>query len=153
MGRNRRLFISTFILLLAGGSLLSIIVHRELWPFSPYGMYSDAKQNRNLTWLQLRGVAPSGDETPIYEFDQLKPFDKSRLLVAIRGMVRRDRPDQVKAALNDIFQRYERLRKNGEHSGPEIKALRLYRVTWAYDPLARNYDRPDQKELIEEGGP
>lgn len=159
MGRPRIWLVYTTIAVITGGSLFAIIKDAEYWPFSPYGMYSDMRRERSLTWLRLFGVtkAEEPQEIPLLAPEYIQPFDQSRLPKALSQM--RRNPDKLREALRDCLMRYESLRLAGRHQGPPLQGIRLYRLEWQLDPWARNADRPDRRTLIlevmqpEKGGP
>jgi len=148
MGRRRIWLVYAVIVVLGGGSLFAIINDAEYWPFSPYGMYSDMRRERSLTWLRLFGVtkAEEPQEIPLLAPEYIQPFDQARLPKALSQMSRN--PDKQREALRDCLRRYESLRQAGRHHGPPLQGVRLYRLEWQLDPLARNVDRPERRALI-----
>ena len=84
-------------------------------------------------------------------YRQVFPFDQSRLSKALGSI--RTRPDagaDIRAALANCLERYERLRKQGRHDGPAAVGMRLYEVRWTLHPEAANVDAPDSRELLSE---
>ena len=135
------------------GSLHSVVTGTEKWPFSPYPMFSRVATSRSLTQFQLYGV-PEGEpaeEFPLIQYEYTQPFDNSRIDSSLQNLYeRRSRQQDLREALHYFLSRYEMLRVQGRHQGPPLVAIRLYRVHWAFDPIARNVDRPDSKELLGE---
>src|SRR5262249_46660523 len=130
------------------GSLFDIIRDTEHWPFSQYPMYSQTEKSHSLTAFRLFGVTQDGSEISLHDdMRYLQPFDNSRLPEALELV---SESHQLKEAVLDCFLRYEALRRAGRHSGPQLKALRLYRVYWVLDPWARNVDHPNRKDLFVE---
>lgn len=148
MGRERLWLVYAVIAVIGGGSLFAIINDAEYWPFSPYGMYSDMRRERSLTWLRLFGVtnAEEPQEIPLLATEYIQPFDQSRLPKALSQM--RRNPDKQREALRDCLTRYESLRRAGHHHGPPLQGIRLYALEWQLDPWARNADRPERRDLI-----
>ena len=73
-------------------------------------------------------AVPAAD-LPEFRLDapaMIAPFDRLRLRTALKRLP----PDARPAALSDVLTRYEQARQAGEHDGPPLSALRLYRDTW-----------------------
>jgi len=51
-------------------------------------------------------------------------------------------------AARNILERYEARRAAGRHAGPPLRALRIYRIAWQFDPWARNADHPEHRTLL-----
>ena len=82
---------------------------------------------------------------------QVFPFDQSRLSKALGSIsTRPDAGADIRAALANCLERYERLRKQGRHDGPAALGMRLYEVKWTLHPEAANVDTPDSRELVSE---
>jgi glycosyltransferase involved in cell wall biosynthesis len=148
MARQRLLAIYALLAVIVGGSLLDIIRDTEHWPFSNYPMYSGVENSFSLTMFRLFGVTQDGSEISLHnDIRYLQPFDNSRLPQAFEYVAEKH---QLREAVLDCFLRYEALRRAGRHNGPQLEAMRLYRVYWVLDPLARNVDHPDHKDLFVE---
>jgi hypothetical protein len=150
--RRRLLLIYALIAVITFGSLFSIVTDTERWPFSAYPMFSWVKREPTVTAFRLFGVTAEEHpgEIPLSASGYLQPFDNSRLSAAFRALTHRDanRDQELSEALQDALRRYEKLRRAGRHSGPQLRGIRLYRLFWELDPRARNVDRPDRKVLI-----
>ncbi len=147
----RLLLIQLGIAAIVLGSGFDMLVGREHWPFSHYPMYSRIERADTTTKLHLYGVArgPDAAEFPLLEPRYIAPFDKTRLTAALQRLRREpDGEARLREALRDALDRYEASRAEGRHDGPPLQAIRLYAVTWRYDPGARNADRPDRRELL-----
>jgi len=59
-----------------------------------------------------------------------------------------DRPADLAAAVEDVYARYERRRKAGDHDGPPLQA-----VQWTLQPDAGNAMEPDARALVYEHRP
>ncbi|MFI5403246.1 MAG: hypothetical protein ACHQ1G_09935 [Planctomycetota bacterium] len=147
MTRRRRLLANAVILAILCGQLLAIVLDRELWPFSPYSMYSDLRRGPAVTRLWLYGVAADGTEAPL-ELSMVHPYRFPQLETALSRLQGAD----VQEGLRDILARYEARRRAGRHAGPTLSALRLYRMTWTADPRVANRDRPLERDLLAEAG-
>lgn len=154
LGSRRRRLLSGFLVGLVALGVLPLIGRRDVWPFLQYSMYSTARRTHTLELPRLVGVsAGTGEEWQIYRSMFLYPFDQARLRDALWQLLRQPDPEpNLRAALENAWQRYETLRRSGAHRGPRLRALRLYRLEWDLDPWARNVDQPDRKYLILEVG-
>ena len=151
---NRRRAVAVLAFVIAAGSLAEMAADppwtREHWPFSPYQMYSDMPR-KTLLARRLYGVTSRerGLEIPLSDEDYLRPFDHSRMWStwdALDGSARREK--LMPAALTDFLDRYESRRLRGEHDGPRLEAVRLYKVYWA-DPRFPDQKVPNRELLWE----
>ncbi len=149
----REFLVYAVIFIIIGGSVFDIITQREHWPFSPYSMFSTVRREYSLTRLRLFGLTDidSSRELPLNEPRYIQPLGDKHIQ---RVMSIKKKPDNVsyesyvEEALRHILTRYEALRIAGEHDGPELRGIRLYRYQWKLDPWIRNVERPDRGELI-----
>jgi hypothetical protein len=111
---KRRLLISQAIVaVLIIGALVSIVTDRELWPFSPYPMYSYAQQDYSSVRMRLYGVTQD-TEIPLRDSGYLQPFDITRLSQAFDSInTLPNRQKVLEEALVDSLTRYEELRREG----------------------------------------
>ena len=154
MTRPRLIAANLLIVLMLGASAYDVVRDEEHWPFSQYPMFSRIAEKRELTWLRLYVVTPEGREFPLFTHRQVFPFDQSRLSKALGSI--RTRPagdDEIRRALANCLERYERLRKERRHDGPAAVGLRLYEVKWTLHPEAANLETPDSRELLSEVSP
>ena len=103
--------------------------------------------------LRLFGVTAEqpSREISLMASAYIQPFDPSRLNRALMRLQQRpDRELLFRQAIKDCSNRYERLRREGRHDGPPLAGLRLYEVTWRFDPELRNINRPDERILLNE---
>jgi len=139
------------IALIIGGSLFDMVRDTEHWPWSNFPMYSRL-EDKGATFQDYRlyGVPKAN---PLAEFSlatdgrYTQPFDTSRLAEALAELANDPRLHQ---GIADCLRRYENLRKARAHNGPEIGALRLYRVTFKVDPYGRNTETPEEKTFIDQ---
>jgi len=106
----------------------------EIWPFSPYEMFSRAKPKKYATTLEIKGVIAEGGEFSLNVSKYFYPFDPVRLRSGIRSVLRNNDPLKRQRNLDELFSylldQYAITKKSGYHKGPPIVALRLYRKTW-----------------------
>lgn len=149
--RAHRLWLANAVIgFLIIGSLYDIVRDTDHWPFSNYGMYSELQLTPTLAALRLFGVTdgPSPREF-LLEPETLDPFDRNRLTSALVPlMYDKNKNELLTRALRDTASRYEALRRAARHHAPPLQAIRLYRFYWQLDPMARNVDHPDRKQLL-----
>jgi hypothetical protein len=148
MGRPRRYLVQGLIGVIVGGSLLATLSGVELWPFSPYKMYSQPQVGSTSRW-RLFGTSAEG-EVDLGRIPGLTPFDASRFYWAMQGFEgRRDRDRVLDSIARYVWRRYEGVRAGGEPGGPALRTIRLYHFTWLVDG-PRMKARPDSAELVYE---
>ena len=150
MSRCQMVAASLVVLGLVGLQLLDIVLQREDWPFSNYPMYA-GRQGDRIAWLRVYGVTPSGEVALIPE-RHLRPLDTARLNYAFSReiLAREDQPAAAERALRSLHALYERSRHAGEHDGPVVHGLRLYREGWRILPSLANRSTPDERRLLHE---
>ena len=151
MRRSRLILVHLMIAAIVVGSGFDIGVGREHWPFSNYPMYSRIERGDTVTRFHFYGVlaTPGGGEMPLTDDRFIAPFDKTRLNAALQQLSRDpDGARLLREAARDTLARYEARRRAGLHDGPPLRAIRLYRLTWQIDPLTRNRDRPERREVL-----
>ena len=154
MTPTRRTIVNTVLAALIAGSAYDIVTDQEHWPFSQYPMFSGVWRSPTFTWLRLFAVTADGREFPLDANRFIEPFDQSRLPKALKRILDgRDGKARVKDALADCLARYEELRRQKRHEGPQLSALRLYELEWTIDPEAANLDRPDRRAFVAEVRP
>jgi hypothetical protein len=149
MSKRRLLVFYVLGAIIFGGSALDVVRDTEHWPFSPYSMDSDLWVSKTFSMMRLYGVVQRFPllEIPLDRSSYTIPFDNSRLAAGLERAVQMHRQDE---AVADCLTRYEAAQVAGQHLGPPLIALRLYRVTWTLDPWVSNVDRPDHRELLSE---
>jgi hypothetical protein len=142
------------ITLILGGSLFDMLRDTEHWPWSNFPMYSQIEEKgKYFEDYRLYGIPKSN---PDNEFSlstdsrYTQPFDPSRLAEALSLLA--DDP-RMHEGLQDCLRRYDSLRRAGGHNGPELSALRLYRVGFVLKPDARNSENPEEKIQLDEVTP
>lgn len=159
MKKSRVILLSTVSFLLIMGSLLSLILDKEYWPFSPYPMFSGVKGDASYvsTTLQLYGVTQEEPHDEIIipmEGKYIQPFHGAVFMTALKRMESEHNPKRSSRLLNkgllDTLERYEKHRLAGDHNGPPLQGLRLYRVKGYRDAGSGYVERPDYRKLIAE---
>ena len=153
MSATRLMVACAAISTVVGGSIHDIATDREHWPFSPYPMFSTVEREPRLERLRVVGVTREGlpREIPLLDRPLIEPFDQCRLSTAFaRTYNNPARRHLTEEMLRDLLERYERRRDAGEHQGPPLSSVRLYRMQWALDPNAANVNEPDRRERLSE---
>ena len=151
MSTRRLLVAHLLILFVIAGSLYDIGTRQEHWPFSNYPMFSTVHRQPTLTWLRLFGVTAENREIALLSYNQLWPLDQSRLPLGLRRIAGEpDSSPRMQGVLTDVLVRYNARRAKGEIQGPELRAIRLYKLGWTLEPFAANVDRPSSRELLAE---
>ncbi len=150
MSRSRWFVVSGFILLVVGLQLLDVVVGGERWPFAPYAMYA-SEQGSEISWYRVYGVTGKG-EFPLDQDQYHSPIGGPQLSFAFatRPMHQWVVLPPARTMLAVVARLYEHARVAGEHQGPRLAGLRLYRDTWHLDPTLANKSTPEQHRLIEE---
>jgi hypothetical protein len=133
---------------LVGVQVADIALQREDWPFSNYPMYA-GEQTAELRWMRLYGVAQA-EEVRLVPDQYLRPFDDLRMHNWLGVLARGGHDTETRRALQDLYRLYEAGRRAGEHHGPPVQALRLYRERWRIEPGLANKAAPEERELIYE---
>jgi len=148
--RRRLIAIYALMLFILGGSFLDMARDSEHWPWSCYPMYSEIQTGTTFDDYRLYGVPKENPSTEISLFTDeryLQPFDQSRLALVLDEV--HDDPG-LHHGLQNCLTRYEALRKGGRHPGPELSAIRMYKVYWTLDPYGATIEKPDRKVLVDE---
>lgn len=145
--------LSAYIAILAFGmpSVLIALMGGEVWPFLDYRMYAEAKFTPEVDWLALVGRTGNGAPFPLDEEPYIVPFARSELLRALYALDVFGETDAAPArrALRGLLAAYEQNRLAGEHNGPPLVSLEVYRVRWRARPGA-SYDAvPDSQDLLQ----
>ena len=128
-------------------SMLVAILGGEVWPFLDYRMYAEAKRTPEVDWLALLGRTDDGAAFPLDDESYITPFAYSELLRALEALRERDAA-AVRRALLGLLTAYEQNRLAGEHDGPRLAALEVYRVRWQARPGVVDDARPDSQNLL-----
>ena len=136
MSKYRLLLANTVIVFIILGSLYCIVLDREYWPFSQYPMFSNLRGKSQRSLSRLYGITKDNpnNEVPLFPKKHLQPFDESQIKTALGKIHKRKNSETLlNAALKDCLRRYEALREAGDHKGPPLEGIRLYRLRWQLD--------------------
>ena len=117
-------------------SVLIALVGGEFWPFLDYRMYAEAKPSPEVDWLALVGRTADGAALPLEDERYIVPFGPTEVLRALYTLDvlgERD-PTPARRALAGLLTAYEERRRAGEHDGPRLRAVEVYRVRWTPQP-------------------
>ena len=150
---NRRQRLAAYAAMLAFGlpSVLVALAGGEVWPFLDYRMYADSKPTPEVDWLELTGRTPDGVVLRLDDEAYIVPFAYSELLRSLYalGILDESNPTPIRRALAGLLDAYETQRRFGEHAGPPLDRIEVYRVRWTAQPGAANYDNPDSRILLQ----
>lgn len=114
-------------------------------------MFSNVHRRPVLSWLRVFGVTADNREVALLAYNDLWPLDQSRLPLGLRHIA--SQPDgaaKLQIALSDVLTRYNSRRAEGDIEGPELRAVRLYRLEWPLERFAANLEHPRTRELLAE---
>jgi hypothetical protein len=138
---------------------IPFVAGADYWPFLYYHMYNRVYSlEKPIHRVELHGVPadPARGEFLLGP-EHMHPFGASRLRNVLGAVMKRYRetPGRIHNAAGALFDHYEARRAAGHHEGPELRAVKIYRMSWKLDPWARNVDRPFRRQLVMEfsGGP
>ncbi len=134
-------------------SVLMALMGCEVWPFLDYRMYAEVKLTPEVDWLALVGRTSNGASFPLNNEAYIVPFARSELLRALYTLDIFGETDAAptRRALQGLLAAYDRNRLAGEHNGPRLVSLEVYRVRWHARPDA-SYDvdaAPDSQEFLQ----
>ena len=150
---RRRQRLAAYVAMLAFGlpSVLVALVGGEAWPFLDYRMYADSKPTPEVDWLELVGRGPDGTALRLDDEAYIAPFAYSELLRSLYTLdvLGEVDPTPARRALAGLLDAYETQRRRGEHDGPPLDRIEVYRVRWTAQPGAANFDQPDSRTLLQ----
>jgi hypothetical protein len=131
-------------------SVFVALVGTELWPFLDYRMYAEAKRSLEVDWLAVVGETETGAAFALDQEIYIEPFAPSELSSALYTLdvFGEVDPSPARRALRGLLVAYERRRLAGEHNGPRLRSLAVYRVRWTARPGAANYAAPHSRTLL-----
>ena len=150
---RRRQRLAAYVAMLAFGlpSVLVALVGGEAWPFLDYRMYADSKPTLEVDWLELVGRTLDGTVLRLDKEAYIVPFAYSELLRSLYSLdvLGESDPTPARRALAGLLDAYETQRRLGEHDGPPLDRIEVYRVCWTAQPGAANFNEPDSRTLLQ----
>ena len=142
MSFGRRAVVYGLVAIVLGGNLASFIFNRQVWPYSQYPMFANA---RELTFetLVLVGEPVGGVEIWFESQGYLGP-ELSPMVINSAFVPDLARPDmdRLEQHLRDSYEFYEHRRRQGLSTAPPLRRLHLYRFSWALRPDLANLRTP-----------
>lgn len=143
MGLRTRLllFICCFL-----PQMTATVFQKEIFPWSPFPMYSGADLGDDLTLLGAFVVTPNGDEIPLERVLRLRPKYEYRWRIPADEIWRRPMRDEERGTLERFAGIFD---LDLRESGQSAKALRFYLEHWNHfeGPKRR---QPDERRLLHE---
>lgn len=127
---RRAIAVCGLMVFLIGGSLTSIFLDRELWPFSPYGMFSNISEDR-FTQLKFVGIT---ENSSIDLSEYLSPAGGAIAAELQRIERHKGAHNKVREALFRLLRYYEKRRLEGKHSGPPLRGVQVDQLEFQMDP-------------------
>lgn len=142
MSSGRRWAVYGLVAIVIGGNVASFIFDEQVWPYSQYPMFANA---RELTFetLVLVGDPVDGGEIWFESQGYLGP-ELSPMVINNGFGANRARPGMngLDGRLRDTWEFYERRRRQGLSSAPPLRRLHLYRFNWTLRPDLANLRTP-----------
>ncbi len=147
MKPSRRLMVYAWLAILIVGHSVAIIDKSELWPFSPYRLYSRLYRSDPHHVMMLYGVSADGSETRL-SAAHFQPIDRGRLhRVLNRTLHGSTTQDEFHDRLIAWAALYEGKRQQLGHDGPQLVGMRLYVERHFFRADVANRYTPDEREL------
>lgn len=148
---QRKRFVNRLIAAIIVLSLAATLTKNEIWPFSPYLMYSDRMRAGATPHYRLYGESEtSGEEFCLVNERRLAPMKLHSLSNCFQRLIEKRRDKELRIGVEDCLRRYEDLRSRGAHDGPPLRGLRLYRVMIAsIDPVGAELPEPARELVLE----
>jgi hypothetical protein len=150
LGPRRLAVVCALWLLILGPQLMAVVSGLEAWPFSPYGMYS-ARQGPTVTGPRIR-LHTSAGPVDVRNPEWLRPFDLSRLDVALERLLRSGNQTALRAVTAFAIARYDSASGGAPSTRPRVESVGIYRDTWILQAGAVNRDTPDSTTAVFEMG-
>ncbi|MFN8511709.1 MAG: hypothetical protein U0841_03775 [Chloroflexia bacterium] len=148
--RWRMILAHAVILFVFSGQAFSVLFDVELWPFSPYPMYSTVRTSYSLEHPTLYAVVDDAAGTEILLRDIAYFADdraQSQLLLTFEQPTA---DPEFQRALAKLLARYDAERGASAEVGPPLRGLRLYESSWQLVPGESESEATPQRQLIVE---
>jgi hypothetical protein len=152
LGRRRLGCVRVFIVLLVAAQGVAIVSWLELWPFSPYKMFSETRRaSDTLIRYRVFGI-PAGDPTAEFWItpSMLGPLTNSSLQrFAAQARRASDPEGALQAFAGALLDLYEVGHRRATHHGPRLAGLRVYEDVWSQlDATASDAGRPHRRTVL-----
>ena len=144
MSFGRRLIVYGLFAFVLGGNVASLVFNRQIWPYSPYPMFANA---RELTFETLALVGEPVDGGEIwFEGQGYLSHEISPMVInsAFGAASAQPGVSGLDEHLRDTYEFYERRRRQGVSSAPPLRRLHLYRFNWMLRPDLANLRTPSR---------
>lgn len=150
VARWRMILAHAVILFVFTGQAFSVLFDVELWPFSPYPMYSTVRTEYSLKHPTLYAVVDdaAGTEIPLRDIAFFADDRaQSQLLLTFEQPTT---DPALQQALAKLLARYDAERGANAEVGPPLRGLRLYESSWQLVPGESESEMTPQRQLIVE---
>jgi hypothetical protein len=149
MSRVRRSVVHALMVVVLGGNLASLFFDTQVWPYSPYAMFADARAEhlRTLQTLVLVGESADGEEFWFERQGYLGRAISPMILGSVFTAAQARGRDAVQRRLREAYDLYERQRSQGPTDAPPLRRIVLYRFTWRLQPNLSNVRAPARARL------
>lgn len=146
MSRRRRWLVHALVMVVLGGNLVSLATNIQVWPYSPYPMFADARFEdlRTFRSLVLVGESTDGREFWFENEGYLGPLSP-QIISWVFAFAGGD--EGVQRRLRDAYELCERRRLLGLTNAPPLERVVLYRFTWKLQPDLSNVRSPARARL------
>jgi hypothetical protein len=152
LGRRRLACVQALIFLLLAAQGAAIVSWLELWPFSPYKMFSETRRPSDaLTRYRVFGIPADDPATEIRITPGILEPLYNASVQRLVGQARRtgDPERSLQALAGALLDFYEAGRRRAAHRGPRLIGLRLYEDVWnRLDSRALDAERPHRRTLL-----
>jgi hypothetical protein len=127
----RVLLLSLLPIAVIVGHVVVVVLDVELWPFSPYPMYSEIRSEWRGETVQVVGLKKGGGEITLNQNGYFGPYSNLWVMNLVEELERRGQPkDPALSALLDV---YDDRRAEQRHDGPALVGFRVERVFYELD--------------------
>ena len=152
LGPGRLVRVRVFIWLLLAAQGVAIVSWLELWPFSPYKMFSETRRASDaLVRYRVVGIPADDPTTELWITpSMLAPLSISSVQRFVAQARRAADPERsLQALARAILDLYQASHRRATHQGTRLIGLRLYEDVWTQlDTSARDAERPHHHTLL-----
>lgn len=143
MTRGRLVTVYALLAVLVGGHLFDNVRRTEHWPFSNYPMFASVEGNRLQTYRFTCLYADGTGAIREMDFnpDWVPSLPQYKFADPMRDYLDwNPNPTRVHQLLADYLATYDACRRAGLNHGPDVTAVRVYRVTIPLEVPLRRFD-------------